>query len=290
MKFSDDKPKILPDFFWPSYSDLMTTLFFIMTLLYVISVTHLVGSRAEADKAREEAVAAREEAEKLNKKLKVALEEYKLVEKANESVQKLRGTGYFNYNEKYKRFEMNRKITFDMNSWNISDSDGKYLEDVGKSIAKLIDDVKENAVKNGEAADKIKYLLIVEGMASKDKNWEPCETAEYKIGEECTQDLKNHIWWDNKQRKYISMCDYCSGLEWHNYELSYKRAKSLHDFWRKKDIKFDPRITEIQIAGSGLRGVGRERDKNKESENQRFLIQIIPKIAEEKQIIKNEKN
>ena len=278
MKNSDFK-SILPDFFWPSYSDLMTTLFFIMTLLYVVSVVHLVGSRAEADKAREEAVAAKE-------KLEVALEEYKLVEKANESVQKLKETRSFNYNEKYKRFETNRKITFDMNSWNISESDEEYLEKVGNSIAKLIDDVKEAADKNGEATDKIKYLLIVEGMASKDKNWEPCETAKYKIDEECPQDLKNYTWWDGKQRKYISMCDYCSGVEWYNYELSYKRAKSLHDFWRKKNIKFDPKITEIQIAGSGLGGVGRERDKNKESENQRFLIQIIPKIAEEKQIRK----
>jgi hypothetical protein len=61
-----------------------------------------------------------------------------------------------------------------------------------------------------------------------------------------------------------------------NYELSYKRSKALFDFWKKNQINFDPNICEIIIAGSGTGGAGRDSIEYK---NQRFLIQIIPKIS-----------
>ena len=40
-----------------------------------------------------------------------------------------------------------------------------------------------------------------------------------------------------------------------NFELSYKRALSLYDLWKNSNIIFDPKICEIQIAGSGTDGV-----------------------------------
>ena len=64
-----------------------------------------------------------------------------------------------------------------------------------------------------------------------------------------------------------------------NYELSYERALSLYSACgRRKDSTFDPNRVEVMISGSGEGGVG--RDMIDETKNQRFLIQIIPKIGE----------
>lgn len=82
----------------------------------------------------------------------------------------------------------------------------------------------------------MKYLIIIEGMASKDN---------YSL----------------------------------NYQLSYERALSLFRFWENQGIIFDPKICEIQIAGSGIGGI-RDYYNDEEYKNQRFLIQIVPKIGE----------
>lgn len=62
-----------------------------------------------------------------------------------------------------------------------------------------------------------------------------------------------------------------------NYELSYARAKSLYELWTKEGhLVFDPAYTEVLLCGSGTGGVGRSE---REEENQRFIIQIIPKFS-----------
>jgi len=64
----------------------------------------------------------------------------------------------------------------------------------------------------------------------------------------------------------------------YNFELSYKRALSLYKLWKKNNIIFDPKICDIQIAGSGTDGV-REYSGREEKKNQQFLIHIVPKIG-----------
>ena len=65
----------------------------------------------------------------------------------------------------------------------------------------------------------------------------------------------------------------------YNDELSYKRSLALAKFWKKNNVEFDQTVCELQIAGSGLGGIGRYTG-NEEYKNQRFLIQIVPKIGE----------
>lgn len=68
-----------------------------------------------------------------------------------------------------------------------------------------------------------------------------------------------------------------------NYELSYRRAKALYDLWVLDNyINFDKNLCEIHISGNGTGGVGRYKN---EKLNQRFLLQIIPKIAEGKNML-----
>jgi flagellar motor protein MotB len=141
-------------------------------------------------------------------------------------------TDYFKYDEKNKRFELRRQISFATGEATIDSQYGDYLFKVGISIERLIKNLKSK--KQSQNLSNIKYLVVIEGMSSNDQY----------------------------QR---------------NYELSYKRALALFTFWKNKAINFDPDICEVQIGGSGTGGVGRDPVDVK---NQRFLIQIIPKIGE----------
>ena len=67
-------------------------------------------------------------------------------------------------------------------------------------------------------------------------------------------------------------------LRFNEDELSYLRALSLLKLWDNNKIHFDPNFCELQVAGSGTKGVGRYKGKE-ETKNQQFLIQIIPKIG-----------
>ena len=84
--------------------------------------------------------------------------------------------------------------------------------------------------------------------------------------------------------KYLMVIEGMSSADEYtrNYELSYERALSLFRLWEEEGIQFDPNRYEVMISGSGEGGIGRNTED--ESLNQRFLIQIIPKIGELKAI------
>lgn len=250
MKKSDNKPKILPDFFWPSYSDLMTTLFFIMTLLYVISVTHLVSSEEKAVQAQKRA----EEAET------IAVNKWKWVQNVQKSVEQLQnkkdanGNPYFKYDEKARRFFLTRNIKFKSDKAEISNQeDMDYLLEIGKEIQEL---TNRSQVEGDLKSDygEVSYLIIIEGSASWDRN------------------TRERCW-------YESSTD-CKMAKEHNLALSHDRAVSLFSLWRKdKEIGpklFNHNFTEFQLVGKGLGGKG--RDEENEENNQRISISIMPKI------------
>lgn len=194
------------NFFWASYADLMTSLFFIMLVLFVLSVAML---------------------KKQQRATTIELNAIKEVQNAVKELPK----EYFSYQEQHKRFSLNKQIQFDPASSKIKPEYGEYLLNVGKSVQKLIESLKVKY-----ADQDIRFMVVIEGMASKD----------------------NYLY---------------------NDELSYQRALSLYRFWEKNNIQFDSKICELQIAGSGTGGVGRELGRN-EYKNQRFLIQVIPKIGD----------
>lgn len=77
-----------------------------------------------------------------------------------------------------------------------------------------------------------------------------------------------------------------------NYELSYRRALSLMNYWRNDNVKYGgirlvPDTTnynqdlncEIIVSGSGVHGVPREDESlGSNPKNQRFLVHIVPII------------
>jgi predicted Holliday junction resolvase-like endonuclease len=203
--------------FWIGYSDLMTSMFFIMLVLFVTATGYLQLQK----KASEEQKKATEEQLKKIEELQTAVKQ--LPEK------------YFEYQPQYKRFKLNKQIQFARGDAKIDARYNDYLIEVGNSINQLINDLKSN-----ESYNKfdIKYLVVIEGMASKDN---------YPL----------------------------------NFELSYARAFSLYKLWLYNlgdKVIFNPNYCEIQIAGSGTRGI-REFSGSYEYKNQQFLIHIVPKIG-----------
>ena len=166
--------------------------------------------------------------DKLNKdrkRLTVMEKEYKKLREIQEAIKRL-DSRYFKYQPEYKRFVLRSQVQFDKGDSEIDRSYHDMLMVSGLAIQRLIYGFESDA--------NIKYLLVIEGMASRD-NYDK------------------------------------------NYELSYARALSLVRLWKKQGIHFDNRI-EVMISGSGEGGVG--RNPYQEEKNQRFLIQIIPKIGE----------
>jgi len=134
-------------FFWTSYSDLMTSLFFVMLVLFVLVIVLLNNKMREIENERKATQ------EQLNKILEI--------EKSVENID----ANYFEYDAKYKRHTLkNISISFQTGSSNIQNipqTDLYKLLNVGRSIQSFV----RKAV---DSIPDVKYLLIVEGQSSKD--------------------------------------------------------------------------------------------------------------------------
>ena len=234
------------DFFWVSYSDLMTSLFFVMLVLFVLVYALQATNIKKLEENKEElinqkALLINQKAllEKIqdslknnNKDLLAAKEELDLIKEIKKALDNL-DPRYFSYNEKYKKHVLNiPNIEFAKGKSNMMFMSGNTrikIRDAGEILKKLMNQLPKR--------DNIRYLLVIEGQASKD--------------------------------------DY-SG----NDELSYRRAIALRNFW----FGLNPNLNnvlpncEVIIAGSGQYGVPRITP-DRPPANQRFLITIIPKIG-----------
>lgn len=126
--------------FWISYSDLMTSLFFVMLVLFVVTIGYLKYNLVTTEQQLEK------------------------IQELQTAVQKL-PKEYFEYQPEYKRFKLNKQIQFQSGSSYINPQYHKYLIEVGDAILSLIIELK-----NQDKFQKldIKYLVVIEGMASKD--------------------------------------------------------------------------------------------------------------------------
>ena len=196
-------------YFWTSYSDLMTSLFFIMLTLFILVIVLL------------------------HKRMEATEQELENIHKVQESTKDLSGE-YFEFNPDYKKYILKVKCFFPTDEYDIdklSKGSRDSLYSAGKEIERFLYRHTEN---------DNKYILIIEGQASKD------------------DDKKN--------------------LTDHNYYLSFQRAYALMKFWKDRCwVNFGSNC-EVQIGGSGdgKYNIKSMRDPI-EINNQRFLIHIIPK-------------
>ncbi|MDE7081453.1 MAG: hypothetical protein K2O78_07375 [Muribaculaceae bacterium] len=130
-------------YFWTSYSDLMTSLFFVMLVLFVLAYAMLqnkINEIEEQKKATEEQLAKIREIE--------------------ESIEAI-DPNYFEYNSTHKKHILKINVQFQKNSSDISDIPVYQREELiaaGHSISRFLD----------KSSDDVKYLLIIEGQSSRD--------------------------------------------------------------------------------------------------------------------------
>ncbi len=225
-------------FFWTSFADLMTSLFFIVLVLYVL--TYIMLKKKEKELVNTVA------------DLKHKLEVYELVEQNLKPLKQ--DTLLFRYEENYKRFTLAFDVNFELGKSQIQlgklknyDVTASKIQSVGKQLQKTIDNLAKNKAEN-PTMNNVSYLVIISGYAS-------------------------HL---------------LSGSQISDYDLSYQRAYNLWGYWKSIGIDFEANkykgLIDLQIAGNGWGGVGRfERDPQNfmenETKNQRFIIQIVPKIG-----------
>ena len=139
--------------FWPSYSDLMTSLFFLMLVMFVLTIISLRNSILEAERLRQ-----------------VSEEQLRNVQQIQEAVNQL-PADYFEEDASNQRWILKKAYS---PSFNAADFDIRVLNDttrlieVGESLMGVIN--KLNMMKdNPKYKDMdITYLVVIEGMASKD--------------------------------------------------------------------------------------------------------------------------
>ncbi len=125
-------------FFWASYADLMSSLFFIMLVLFVLTVIML------------------------QKQVKATEAEINKIKEIQNAISNIDST-YFAYNAEHKKHILKIDVGFQTNSADITDisiNTRHQLLNAGKAINQFI---KEACQKY-----KAQYLLIIEGQASKD--------------------------------------------------------------------------------------------------------------------------
>ena len=218
-------------FFWISYSDLMTSLFFIMLVLFVLSSTGLYMSEQ----------ATRKQLDKINE-IQVAVNRLP--------------KEYFCEDSINKRWTLREEFTphFASRDATIPPRDTAQIIYIGQSLMEVVKSL--NALKSSDkyAGLDVKYMLVIEGMAS---------NIQYS----------------------------------RNDELSYDRALAVYYLWKRNGIDFENSDCEVQISGSGIRGIRpyntayyeaeKKGDPNasnlynlhEEEKNQCIIIQIIPKIS-----------
>lgn len=129
-------------FFWTSYSDLMTTLFFVMLVLFVLVVVLLHNKIEEQN---------------------VKLNEFKKIEEIKKSVNEI-NPEYFEYNPKYKKHILKLQVQYPTGNYEVNNIDNPNLKSgiiaAGKDI--------ENLIRKFSDDNRIQYLIVIEGQASID--------------------------------------------------------------------------------------------------------------------------
>ncbi|HNX78747.1 MAG TPA: hypothetical protein PKJ24_02640 [Prolixibacteraceae bacterium] len=127
-------------FFWIGYSDLMTSLFFIMMVLFVLSIGYLQFQKNATEK------------------------QLRKIQELQTAIQQLPAE-YFEYQPLTKRFGIREQIRFPRGEDEIPAVYREYLLNVGRSVFRLIYTLNNNP----KFRDlDIKYLIVIEGMASRD--------------------------------------------------------------------------------------------------------------------------
>ena len=205
--------------FWISYSDLMTSLFFIMLVLFVVTIGSLKIQMKDN-------VNIIKENEKLIAKLKESQEVLiKEIERANKLLNMealfspLNDSNTFHYLPKHRKYIVKDLMGIEI----FAPGETVIIDDEIKNKAITAGRQLEHFLANLIKEDKdISYLLVIEGNMANT--------------------------WD---RQYSSDNEY-------GFRKSYQRALVLYELWKANGIDFRKYNVEVMICGSGFNGLGRD--------------------------------
>ena len=223
--------------FWTSYSDLMTTLFFVMLVLFIV-VTIAMGRIVQNNKVVIDELAhlrnLKDSIENLHDVIvanEQAVNKIKEIEKSIENIDH----NWFEYKPQYKKHMLKIDVTFETGQSDITNIPLETREDLyqaGLAIERFLNKAEK------EFGESVEYLLIIEGQASNDgysRNFE---------------------------------------LSYERALALYKYLKHLHN--RSLDLKRKNCEVLISGSGTqGTMRALPDNGSNKT--NQRFLIHILPK-------------
>ena len=169
--------------FWISYSDLLTSLFFVMLVLYIITFAIL----------QQKLGAIEADAQKL-----------KEIENVEKALQTLDST-YFTFDNENKRYKLNVDINFPSNKHEmilIPYTDRLKILEAGKDLYKKMKSVIDTN-------SNIDYLMVIEGNTQRsNNNWINNPDGGYKLSYNRALSLYNY--WKNNDinfRKLGSQCE-----------------------------------------------------------------------------------
>lgn len=162
--------------FWASYADLMTSLFFVMLVLFIGAIVVLDQERRE-----------------FKGKYETSEREKKVLQEINDATKNIDST-YFDYKEEYKKHKLKIEVNYRINDDNIENLPVEIQEKLLAAGRKLRDFIVNTTTKNPD----IQYLLIVEGQAS---NLGP-ESINYPLSYQRAYGLKK--FWENNNVKFTA--------------------------------------------------------------------------------------
>jgi outer membrane protein OmpA-like peptidoglycan-associated protein len=157
--------------FWPSYTDLMTSLFFIMLALYVLTYV------------------------RLNKTIVLQKEKLEIINAVEQNLKPLKSdASLFVYEEAYKRFKLSFDVKFYKDKSAISESELvnyantiNKINQAGQKLRSIFDQL--NQAKNANPKLKnVSYILVIAGYASKTGD----EQHNYELSHLRALSLKNY--------------------------------------------------------------------------------------------------
>lgn len=166
--------------FWASYADLMTSLFFVMLVLFV-------GAIIVLDQERRDFKGKYETSEK----------EKKIIQEINDATKSIDPT-YFDYKEEYKKHKLKIEVNYDTNDSDINNLPEETRDKLFEAGKILNDFVAKTTKKN----PNIQYLVVIEGQASKIGP----STLNYPLSYQRAYGLKQ-FWEDKGLRFTASNCE-----------------------------------------------------------------------------------
>ena len=206
------------DFFWPSFTDLMTSLFFIMLVLYVLTYLKLSNQK---------------------KATELQLREIKKIQDAVKALPEK----YFKYDPVNQRYKLNLYVNFLSNKSNINDLDintRENLYEAGKSISSLMQ-------KLNSSNKNVSYLLIIEGNTQRSDlnlNYIKMPDVGYKLSYDRSLSLVN--FWQSKGLDFKKI-DNCELMIVGSGYFG-KSREANEDENRKFTIQITPKIGEVNIG------------------------------------------